>query len=900
MSFEKNEEKEQNNKEQSFLGKKIKSPNSFEHISDTKNTLLTTSNNNENKNIAIKEAKVHNEKENLNQINFKNLNSIKENEAIRPDCLNNEIIQKKQVENTDIICYICGKKYPEKNIVYYNVNQKQKAIFENEFLNKNISLDENEDNLLNSKKISWIIKICNNCIDENNEIFEKIFNKKMENEINKKPNNNNIIDELTNLISKEKGEMNIFNILESKSDNSIEDNAKTNKNKNKDLFETFVINKPDNEALNKKQNNQITEKKEDNISININNDNYENESKVEYPKINEATNDNNNNLNKDNNNDNIIINNKKENENLENNENISNNSPENINNNNILNSNLIENNINPFLYMNQNNTSMNINSINKNSNLYIPHFLTTTSLTNSQNINPILSNYNTNNNISSIIDPSNINNNYSPLNEIKSNNIKEITCSSSIIPGNNNNKLNSNLSNQNNSEEDNKNIISFIKNINPNFNNNNNFNSQSNINNNMNNLSNRINQKIGLNENMNINNIKPSIDDKDIKQDNIINPINNKVNNINININNNLIGLSYEIKNTINKISKDLFSFDNDNIENNINILYNIQTLTNLFSRIITEQNNNPNINDNNSNNDFTNLLNQQKSINDLINNNNVENIKKEDNNNINNNNNNNNNNINNNSENYKELFSNMNLSEIFNINPTIRGLANYILSVNDSLKSQIKTLKMYIEIQKVFVSILYQNLDIFIKNLCQGQPQPQSPNPQLQNKDPNNNNILPQIKDINTQNNQNNILPQIPPPQMSLNTLNNFQSLNHSNKSLINSSNLNYNSPIIMPPIPQFLQNNNFGRGLTFLDFPGQQFKQDFSSNMPNLFNGPPLNIYPQQQGMGPVGNKSFTQNIPQMLPIINQMNTNGNNNSNIPNNLQFGNNQQNNMKSN
>ena len=78
------------------------------------------------------------------------------------------------------------------------------------------------------------------------------------------------------------------------------------------------------------------------------------------------------------------------------------------------------------------------------------------------------------------------------------------------------------------------------------------------------------------------------------------------------------------------------------------------------------------------------------------------------------------------------------------------------------------------------------------------------------------------------------------------------------------------------------------------------EKFKQDFSSNMPNIFNGPPLNIYPQQQGIGPVGNKSFTQNIPQMLPIINQINTNGNNNNNIPNNLQFGNNQQNNMKSN
>ena len=104
-----------------------------------------------------------------------------------------------------------------------------------------------------------------------------------------------------------------------------------------------------------------------------------------------------------------------------------------------------------------------------------------------------------------------------------------------------------------------------------------------------------------------------------------------------------------------------------------------------------------------------------------------------------------------------------------------------------------------------------------------------------------------------------------------------------------------------MMPQISELLQNNNFGRGLPFFNFPGQQFKQDFTSNLPNFFNGgPPLNIYPQQQGVGVVGNQNFSQNIPQMQPIINPMNTNGNNNNNNSNNLQFSNNKQNNMKNN
>ncbi len=162
---------------------------------------------------------------------------------------------------------------------------------------------------------------------------------------------------------------------------------------------------------------------------------------------------------------------------------------------------------------------------------------------------------------------------------------------------------------------------------------------------------------------------------------------------------------------------------------------------------------------------------------------------------------------------------------------------------------------------------------------------------PPSQNKEPNTkNNFFSQVKDINMQNNQNNILSQISPPPISLDTLNNLQTINpvnHSNKSLINSSNLNYGTPMMMSSISQLIQNNNFGRGLSLFNFPGQQFNQEFPSNIPNIFNGGPhLNIYPQQQGANGVGNPNYGQNIPQMLPILNQMNVNGNNN-NLNNNL-------------
>ena len=117
-----------------------------------------------------------------------------------------------------------------------------------------------------------------------------------------------------------------------------------------------------------------------------------------------------------------------------------------------------------------------------------------------------------------------------------------------------------------------------------------------------------------------------------------------------------------------------------------------------------------------------------------------------------------------------------MSFQELFHLNPIIKGLPNYIIPVNESLPSQLKTLKIYIEMQKIFISIIYQNIDCFIRSLYQNQVQPLSPVPPSQNKEPNTkNNFFSQIKDINTPNNQNNILSQITQSPLSLNTLNNL-----------------------------------------------------------------------------------------------------------------------------
>jgi hypothetical protein len=281
----------------------------------------------------------------------------------------------------------------------------------------------------------------------------------------------------------------------------------------------------------------------------------------------------------------------------------------------------------------------------------------------------------------------------------------------------------------------------------------------------------------------------------------------------------------------------------NNNIENNLNILNNIQILTQVFSKIVMDQNNLYNKSEANSNSENINSTINQKLEDNNINKTNNENEPKED--------------KDSNIFNENEKNKDMNLNKILNESPSTKALIKYILSVNESLRSQLKTLKMYIEIQKVFVSIIYQKVEIFLQNLNQNQIENQTQsklqNPLTQNKDLNkqnnkssqNNIILSQNKELNPQNSQNNILSQInPPSQMSISNLNNLQSINPvppSNSTLLNSPNLNYNSPYIISPIAQFIPNNNLSRNLSLFNLPGQQFKQEFPSTIPNIFNGNP-----------------------------------------------------------
>ena len=990
MSIEKNFEKENvSKKDQQFLGKKTESSNSFNNIIDNSKLNINHCKICSSKDDLIKCSKCSSYycRECLKQIAGIKPNKLKDNEYICPNCQSNV---------SNLICYICGNQYEEKNLFSYNANQEQKKLLKSELLNKGLSLAESEEDLLKNKNNNTFVIICNNCNIKYKDIIQRYLSKNKEKEEFKKQRDSNIIDELTNIISKEKGETNIFNILDNKSESGEDNNNNINKeedqeqkDKNKDLFDTFIINKKENEIKEinqpKEQNNKDIQKNiktEENANTNLTN--IESKNKFDLQKmlgnnffLREINENNNININTNNSN-NIIIINKNKNEIINNNHNIS---PGNINNSSLLNSNILDRNINQFLNINPNNQNpdvININSSNKPPNIYLPQFFTTqtvTPLQNSQNINPMLSNLN---NIVSpnIMDVSNINNNLNSFNDINSlintqnqinnfNNLKSSGSSSNLIQ-NSENKNNSNLLNPNNLPlEDNKNFIPFIPNLTQNNNIINNIpnnilnydlSHNSNLNNcatNLGSIGEGVNHLIGLGEQVNLANKQSNLSNKNIKQNNL----NNSVNNIGNNFNNS--GIENEIKTTLNQISKDLYSFDNNNIENNLSIINHIELLAKLFENIINEQKLNID-GENNNNNDDINILNLQKSINNNLNKMkelNIENKIKENQKNINNNisnnntsnnyiqsnnisnintnnnitdknipnNNTTNNNIisnnllntnitgdnvindvvsnniilnnNNNPSNEKNLneqnLSSNDLKDGQNNNQSYKVLINYILSVNSALRQQLRTMKMYIEVQKVFVAIIFQNIEIFLHNLSLIQNKIPVQNSVLQQKNPSHNkDIHPQ----NPQNSTNNILSQINsiPHQLSLGTLNNLQTINPVaiTTPILNSSNFNYTSPIF--PIPQILGNNNIGRGLSLFNIPGQQLKQDFPTNIPNIFNGNPhFPLHPTQQGMNVVGNPMIGQNIQQIMPILNQMSVNGSNT--INNNLQFVNNQKN-----
>ena len=881
-------------KENKFLGKKTESSTSFNNIisnpkSESKCKICS------NKNDLIKCVKCLSNycKDCLKHIANINLNKLKEQEYICSNC---------QINVSDLICFICHNQYEQKNLISYSVDQEQKKKFKNELLNKGLPLVEKEGN----NNFNSTIKICNNCFIKYDEIIKKVLNKKIEKEEQKKQRDSNIFDQLTNLISKGNGDTN----LDNKSENSDE-NSKEQKIKPKEQIEAVIQKEINNKEI------QINISNEDNPNlnnVNIDNNIIENKNNFDIQKM--LTNNlflrdlnDNNNLNKNHNGRNIIIINKNKNEIINNNHNIS---PSNINNNQLLNSNILERNINSLLNLNpisQNSGSINSNPNDKTSNLYLPHFFTTQSsspLQKNQNLSPLMTNF-SNNIPSNLLNLSNLNNNINSFNDInildnsssqlnQLNNINSPNLTQKLFQNNQNNKFSPNLLNQNNINlEENKNFNPFF-NFNQNSNNsinnlNNDVNTNINLNNcltNLGNLRDGINHLKGLGEQIsNANNPNLKVDNKNMKSNYLFNSMNNNGNNMEI---------ENEIKVTLNQISKDLYSFDNNNIENNLSIIKNIEALTRVFAKIINEQKPGKNGNDNINN--AQSIGGQMPTFNDA-NNMNFENNfcenKEKTNNNLQNNNGQNSNEMENNEngmnkQNISENYLNINQSS----NPSSKALIDYILSVISSLSRQLKTMRTYIEVQKIFVAIIFQNIELFLHNFSLTQKKMPIPNPNLQQKIPSQN------KDILTQNNQNNIIPQInPPPQLPLNALNNLQPINpaiNNTSSLLNSSNLNY--PSSMLTMPQLLGNNNLGRGLSLFNIPGQQF-----SNIPNVFNSnpPPFSLYPQQQGVNVigVGNSLIGLNIPQMSPILNQLNPNSNQNinnnlnNNINNNLQLVNNQ-------
>jgi hypothetical protein len=239
-------------------------------------------------------------------------------------------------------------------------------------------------------------------------------------------------------------------------------------------------------------------------------------------------------------------------------------------------------------------------------------------------------------------------------------------------------------------------------------------------------------------------NIKPNINQAQNNINNILNDINDMYNKINnssqdlkdikesinnlTNINNpNNIGTKSSIKETLNKISNCLYNFDINNIENNLNIINKIESLTNLISDLIGEE--------------------KKEEIN-------IETQKEE--------------------------------KLCININKNYKEIINNIHSSTESLKNQLKTLKAYTEMKKIYLSIIYQNIDIYLKEM---------------NNEKNTRKIS-QINNSIPQPNINNMIPILNPISV-LN--NNLQGIN-----LLNNIDINALSNNLIFPISPILANSN------------------------------------------------------------------------------------------
>lgn len=255
MSLEKNKSKDKSSKscekEQILLGKKTESTNSVDNLleEDFSNKHKCKICGKKNNLIKCSKCFYYYCKGCIKQSNRINLNKLKGKEYICSSCQNYDNLKKKRKESFSAICYICGNKYNEKNISNININSEDNRGVKNEFLsNKDILLAEKEDNLTNSNNIKWSIKICGNCQKQKNELMIS-KNTDKRNQIKK---SSNIFDEFKSIMSKDKEETNIFNILDNESENSSENNINENKNKKQELFDSSKLEK----QINKFNTNQ--------------------------------------------------------------------------------------------------------------------------------------------------------------------------------------------------------------------------------------------------------------------------------------------------------------------------------------------------------------------------------------------------------------------------------------------------------------------------------------------------------------------------------------------------------------------------------------------------------------------------------------------------------------------
>ena len=457
-------------------------------------------------------------------------------------------------------CFICKKSFDENNFTYFNVTPEQKNNLKNEInyiINKKeISLEEEEDLNVENNEImeNNSIIICKECNSNYENSIKKFILLKTE-KTDKKETNTDIIDELKNLIMKENGnmEINIFDLLENINDKN-EDSSNDNK--------TNTINKKTKDLF----ESMIVERKKDNIQEQKNKS-VVNKKENNYNKTNNIKNDFRD----------IGIKLKKNEKNI---------------------------------------PSININSNNKTSNIYLPNFFTITQTQTNQNSN----NQNISNKnqipqsllgLPNFLNKINQQNDFYLRNNIKPNpnmkDIKNIIDFQNQIPNLINNQINNKLNminfdlNKAKSIEDNKNILKLLQQNNNILNSNNNSkNSNDNNNSELNNLSkNLIETKEGVNNLININESN-----------------NNRMNNINNNQN-----LNMNIKDTLDKISKCLYVIDNNNIENNLNILNKIELLLNDFSNLIKENKNEQKIEDKKENKNELNIITNTDKNKEIINN---------------------------------------------------------------------------------------------------------------------------------------------------------------------------------------------------------------------------------------------------------------------------------------